>query len=543
MKKLLLTLIVSIAFCGSIFAQQYESHWPGFSNGPYSDQGGICAGIAINGHIFTIEDDGWDALELAFFVGDECRGTDNYMYDETVLEYGDPYPFTPGLCIYYNNPGEVVSFKMYDHINGVEYDVCEVTYLGNPMTILTGEDHFEAWIDEPYEPIILNFITEEPQPTGIEKAIVGYNDEGIEDMWYILSSPIGAIDADDVATTVTNLIGDDTDPYDFYYFNQVGDVDGNEWMNYKKNAFGFEVGKGYLYAKANGCTITFNGEAYPLDGNGTFELDYEEGCSDPLMQGWNLMGNPFNANVTVDREEFGVMVDGVMVPAENNEIGPMEGIFVQAAGPEEYVTFTPNEGGDKSAMFSLNVTSGSKLVDRAVVRFGQGRQLPKFQLQGSTKLYIPMDGEEYSVVRSEGMGELPVSFKAMKSGSYTICINSDNVSFGYLHLIDNMTGADVDLLATPSYSFEASTTDYTSRFKLVFATGNAEDNFAFFSNGNLIVNNEGEAMLQVVDVTGRILSSESISGCASVSVDGAAGVYMVRLINGENVRVQKVVVK
>ena len=539
-------MIVSFAFCGSIFAQAsvYGTHWPDFIYN-FGNNSGLTAAFAIDGVVITDQDPGWEAYEVAFFVGDECRGHKNFLTNDNVLEYGDPYPITPGSAICFNEPGELVTFQMWDHINGILYTECEVTWLDEPFEIITGPDYMYAWTDEDngYMPIILNFASPETPITGIEKTIVGYNDEGIEDMWYILSSPIGSINAGDVTTKVTNLIGNDEDPYDFYYFNQVGDNDGKEWMNYKVTPFGFEVGKGYLYAKANGCNITFNGEAYPLNGNGTFALDYEEDCSDPAMKGWNLMGNPFNANVMVDREEFGVMVDGVMVPAEINEIGPMEGIFVQAEGPDEYVTFMPNEGGAKSAMFSLNVTSGSKLVDRAVVRFGQGRQLPKFQLQGSTKLYIPMDGEEYSVVRSEGMGELPVSFKAMKSGSYTICINSDNVSFGYLHLIDNMTGADVDLLATPSYSFEASTTDYTSRFKLVFATGNAEDNFAFFSNGNLIVNNEGEAMLQVVDVTGRILSSESISGCASVSVDGAAGVYMVRLINGENVRVQKVVVK
>ena len=40
-----------------------------------------------------------------------------------------------------------------------------------------------------------------------------------------------------------------------------------------------------------------------------------------------------------------------------------------------------------------------------------------------------------------------------------------------------------------------------------------------------------------------MLSSEAISGSASINVDGAAGVYMLRLINGDNVKVQKVVVK
>jgi len=86
-------------------------------------------------------------------------------------------------------------------------------------------------------------------------------------------------------------------------------------------------------------------------------------------------------------------------------------------------------------------------------------------------------------------------------------------------------------------------TDYESRFKLVFvsicedANGDNEA-FAFFNNGSFVINNEGKATLQVVDVNGRILKSESINGCANVNVNAVDGVYMLRLINGNSVKVQ-----
>ena len=160
-----------------------------------------------------------------------------------------------------------------------------------------------------------------------------------------------------------------------------------------------------------------------------------------------------------------------------------------------------------------------------------------------TNISFPMEDADYAVAYAENMGEMPVNFKAEKNGSYTMDFSAKNVEFGYLHLIDNKNGNDVDLLANPTYSFDALTTDYATRFKLVFATGNADDSFAFYSNGSFIISNDGNAMLQVVDVTGRILKSESINGCASVNVDAAPGVYMLRLINGDNMKVQKVVVK
>ena len=155
MKKLLLTLIVALGVCGSSFAQ-YESNWPDFNGNYFPFQGGIVATIMINGEIIDTDAPNWNALEVAAFVGEDCRGNNMYMSDDYVLEYGDPYPVLDGLPIYYESGGDQVSFKMYDHANGVLYETCEILYMGEPLVILTGEDHFEGWW-EPENPIFLNF--------------------------------------------------------------------------------------------------------------------------------------------------------------------------------------------------------------------------------------------------------------------------------------------------------------------------------------------------------------------------------------------------
>jgi hypothetical protein len=149
---------------------------------------------------------------------------------------------------------------------------------------------------------------------------------------------------------------------------------------------------------------------------------------------------------------------------------------------------------------------------------------------------------------------MPVNFKASKNGTYTLSVEPENVEMSYLHLIDNRTGADVDLLATPSYSFEAKTNDYASRFRLIFkANADDEENgastgsatFAYYNGSNWTVSatGSGAATLQVIDVMGRVLSNETISGNTEININQPAGVYMLRLINGENVKVQKVVVR
>ena len=148
--------------------------------------------------------------------------------------------------------------------------------------------------------------------------------------------------------------------------------------------------------------------------------------------------------------------------------------------------------------------------------------------------------------------EVPINFKAKENGTYTLSVNPEGAEMAYLHLIDNMTGADVDLLAgcgdarhcVSTYTFTAKTTDYASRFKLVFAVNDGSstgsETFAFISNGNLIVN--GEGMLQVIDMMGRVLVSTNATH--NISTNGIpAGVYVLRLIDGDSVRTQKIVVR
>ena len=173
-----------------------------------------------------------------------------------------------------------------------------------------------------------------------------------------------------------------------------------------------------------------------------------------------------------------------------------------------------------------------------------------------------MDGKDYAVVSvgrdapwhvstTTGVNELPVNFKAERNGTYTLIFSSENVAFRYLHLIDNMTGADVDMLQTPQYTFEARTTDYAYRFKLVFSIcedANGDNAFAFINNGNIvitdIVGDAGTASLQVIDVMGRVIVSRKGDAINRVSTRGmTAGVYVLRLIYENDIRTQKIVIK
>ena len=147
---------------------------------------------------------------------------------------------------------------------------------------------------------------------------------------------------------------------------------------------------------------------------------------------------------------------------------------------------------------------------------------------------------------------MPLNFKAAKNGTYTLAFEVEKLDLDYLHLIDNMTGNEVDVLAMPTYTFAAKTTDYASRFRLVFSNcedaigDNDEDApFAYVSNGEirLLVETCQGASLQVVDMTGRV-----IRNCADVArnvstSEMSPGVHVLRLIDGDNVRTQKIVIE
>ena len=112
-----------------------------------------------------------------------------------------------------------------------------------------------------------------------------------------------------------------------------------------------------------------------------------------------------------------------------------------------------------------------------------------------------------------------------------------------------MTGDEIDVLAMPTYTFEAKTTDYASRFKLVFAEPtdgpSADDQpFAYYANGEIrIVADACDASLQVVDVTGRVVVSTGRHTRCVPTAGMAPGVYVLCLISGDTVRTQKIVIE
>ena len=403
----------------------------------------------------------------------------------------------------------------------------------------------------------------------LQKWTTGFgNNSSAKNGWYTIASPFteSFTPSEDMLSGV----------YDLYYYDEAH----AKWCNYKQEGdhyhFNIEPRKGYLYANSDPQNLSFTG--WTPATNATFAVPLSYTATAGNLKGFNLVGNPFSCNVTGNVALGGealtmyYIVDGgselYAAALSERAIKPCEGFFVQATGADQQLVFNPattrRETPAQPAYIRIEAGNDS-FMDRAYVQFDSGNTLRKMSLCDDTpKVYVMHDGKDYAAATIGRdapwqVSTLPVHFEAAENGTYTINVNVENVDLDYLHLVDNMTGADVDLLASDggdainrvsTYRFEAKTTDYASRFKLVFSLGDAdEDNdgdngepFAYYNGSEWVIANGENATLQVVDVMGCIVICRDAA--RHVSTNGLApGVYVLRLIDGESVRTQKIFVE
>lgn len=345
-------------------------------------------------------------------------------------------------------------------------------------------------------------------------------------------------------------------------------------------------GKGYLMAIDKQMFLQTHGTLNEGD------VTYPITCSAAHIPGYNFIGNPYHSYLDIeaffDKNESQIWSSSASYPRNyilmngNEYITYVEGISDYAAGAPRYlnmhqgfiviadkngtVTFTndmrtndgePNfrEAKINYPLINLHVTDENGYGEVAVVEVGRpergGARKAHEISRANCILYAHQGDEDYSVLfLEEGISSTGVWFEPFSDGQFTMKWDTHNGTFDYLHLIDNIAGVDIDCTTTDSYTFQSSTSDYKSRFKLVFSYTGVEENvnaevetFAFQSGDNLIVNGEGR--LEIIDMNGRLISATELYGAqnAIAMPNVAQGVYLLRQINDKNVKVQKIVVK
>ena len=171
---------------------------------------------------------------------------------------------------------------------------------------------------------------------------------------------------------------------------------------------------------------------------------------------------------------------------------------------------------------------------------------------GKGSLWCHYNDEDYALVFTQpGLDYANIRFSCDEDAEFTMTWSTHNGEFSYLHLIDNMTGADIDCLQQTEYTFNARTSDYVSRFRLVFDYTGIEENedgastgygsFAYYVNGEIhLTDAQADASLQIIDMLGRVVVSRD--AVHTISTSGMTpGVYILRLTTANGTRTQKII--
>ena len=453
--------------------------------------------------------------------------------------------------------------------SGTIYEVTSEIVIPNGKTLtvngqLVNNDPENLIIEDGGQLIILNS-NNDPVALTAKKTIANANSKDPKDHWYTISSSVhtGSNDHVTIGTTTTvNLTADD---YDMFAYDEPY----HYWRNQKEGneASGFtvmNVGQGYLYRNS--------GNELSFVGNANFgEVTVDLSCSSEVLTGFNLIGNPYTHSIAKGsgkaivnvvnentEDEKTVLSNGCYVLSnsgtwdlitDGNEIKPNQGVLVETSAAVDnfqikdinYVA--PSKYNNDNLKF---IVENADYSDAAYAWFDKGIGLTKINHRNdrAPMLYIPQDGHNYAIaIMSDDTKVFGLNFKAATMGQYTLSYKATG-EYNYIHVIDRLTGEDVDMLLEDKYTFVATPNDQENRFivKLGYTPDYSEgdnDIFVYQTGSEILVSGSGE--LQIFDVTGRKVMTTTINGAESVSVP-AQGVYIFRLV-GNEIKTQKIVVR
>ena len=390
-----------------------------------------------------------------------------------------------------------------------------------------------------------------------------WSDEANKDGWQFISMPMTGVDYYGFASTWNSSTAQPTCDYDLYKYDGSKE---KEWQNFRDGGFEedtFKSGTGYLASRKEVSTVSLSGTLNvetPFVFSGYDQIIYNE---EKDLANFRLFGNPFTYDIYMSDFDLDLYNDGendfVSGYAVVNNSGSYdyrtiepikvgEGFFVKALTTTA-IAYAPNSKRSEDKSFnSLNVIATSNAgKDNVVINLGGEKagfnKLQNFNDAIAT-VYVQDNGANYGIYNCDAdVQEIELSFNANQMGNYTISIEP-NGKFQTVTLVDRFTGVETNMLVE-DYHFTAMSNVNTNRFIVRMVNGQeSTDNshFVYQSGEDLIIDAEGT--VQIIDVMGRVLVSDEVESTNNrINVSGFQnGTYMVRVINGSEVKVEKVVI-
>ena len=475
---------------------------------------------------------------------------DNYTH--FVMANGSGAGYLSSIAITYEkNYSTITNVSSSQEIDD-DIELNELIIVGSTATLkFNGDNNGNA------ENLIIEsggkLITTKSVPATVKKTITAPSSKVYG--WYTISSPVHTGDNSYVTIGAETTVNLTSGSYDMFAYDEASAT----WINQKATldplTFAIDemyAGQGFMY-RSSGNTISFVGNT----NYGT--VDCALSCSGPgKLKGFNLIGNPYTHSIAkgsgkaIDNSKlsngcYALTNSGIWTPIpDGNEILPEQGILVEVSeAVADFQILDKNySGGGKYNNDNIKFTISNNLYeDVAYAWFDKGIGLSKINHrdENAPMIYIPQESKNYAIATmSDDTKVFGLNIKVASMGQYTLSYKADG-NFDYLHIIDRLTGEDIDMLLEGQYTFVATPNDNDNRFivnlayKPNYGEGNNE-NFAYQSGNEILVSGSGE--LQIFDVTGRSVMTTTINGVESINIP-AQGVYIFRL----NEKVQKIVVR
>ena len=324
----------------------------------------------------------------------------------------------------------------------------------------------------------------------VKKHVTGYGNRTAD--WQLIALPFNNY-GDPLEYPIEDFtIGN----YDLYGYDEPT----RYWINAKDESnetplASLEACQGYLYANADDIDLSFSGRMVSRNEYPTVPVTCD---GEGSLGGFNLVGNPYTFNITPENLCFARSINqggysftndvrtiyklngsnALVAQGNDATVKPCEGFFVKASANDDVLQFSRMYRGAKAKpMPFLKVEVERKghghrpEIDRAYLNFNGARNVEKLVLdKTATRLSLVSEGKDYAALSTSNEGTMPLSFEAAQNGIYTLTVSAERTEMAYLHLVDKLTGADIDLLESGSYTFTATPSDDAMRFEIVLKT-------------------------------------------------------------------------
>jgi len=406
-------------------------------------------------------------------------------------------------------------------------------------------------------------------PGTVQRHVVSHGNVAT-DGWHLIGSP--------VATFTIN--GSSFDPGtndDLYAWDEAT----NTWLNHKAgNPTQIVPGTGYIVAYENTGTKSFTGNLNVSD-------VAVSGLAHTAAQGkgWHLLGNPFASalewnktggswaltNVAGTAKVWNSATKAYVDVVADGIIPSAQGFFVQVnESTTGSLTIPAAARAHSSTAWYKNTTP--RLMLSASPTDGSSRQESQIRIEpeatssfdfyydsrflpGYAPQFYSMSGGEMlssnALPQVQNGASIPLGFVKNQHESFVIRLEENNIGETVL-IKDLKLNLTHNLSQQPEYHFTSAQGDDPNRFLLHFGAVGVDETIpetaiaAYVSNNILyVLNAQGKVQVDVLDLSGRMVYSQSMQaeGLSSTPINLSAGVYVVRLNDGQTTMANKVIVQ